>query len=420
MRQYLQYALGTVKWARWLTRERLMRWGAFWALLSVVLLAHNAIVNPPSGVTRGGDFINYWSGALLVATENPGIAYHFGPYHAFQQSLVGTAFGWRIYSYPPIMMLLCWPLAGLSLVHALLVWILLGIGLCTWSLSRLVGWPVAALATIGAPAAFFNLLDGQNGYFTAVLLVWGLMLIDRRPVFAGLLLGMLCYKPHLGILLPVALVAGAQWRALGAAAACVIFLVGASVISLGPNAWIGFIDQMALERMLLPFARSTWAGMPTVFVMMRMAGAGLPAAYLMQGVSAISAAAAIAALWHGRSPLGIKSAALTIGIFLATPYTFYYDMIVLIFAAAWLTNEAVKTGFLPWEKVTILILLVLPALSLLPALSGFQIGPILLWLTMVVILRRGLACPSRGFPKAASFAPIATADFRSSPHPPFA
>ena len=197
------------------------------------------------------------------------------------------------------MMLLCWPLAGLSLVHALLVWILFGVGLCTCSLSRLVGWPVAALSTIGAPAAFFNLFDGQNGYFTAVLLVWGLMLIDRRPVFAGLLLGMLCYKPHLGILLPVALVAGAQWRVLGAATACVIFLVGASVISLGLNAWIGFFDQMVLERMVLPFARSTWAGMPTVFVMMRMAGAGLPAAYLMQGVSAISAAAAIAALWHG-------------------------------------------------------------------------------------------------------------------------
>jgi hypothetical protein len=36
-----------------------------------------------------------------------------------------------------------------------------------------------------------------------------------------------------------------------------------------------------------------------------------------------------------------------------------------------------------------------PTLSLLPALAGFQIGPILLWLTMAVILRRGLAYPSR-------------------------
>ena len=79
-------------------------------------------------------------------------------------------------------------------------------------------------------------------------------------------------------------------------------------------------------------------------------------------------------------------------------------MIILIFAAAWLANEAVKTGFLPWEKIAILILLVLPALSLPPALAGFQIGPILLWLTMAVILRRGLACPSPSFAPTSSFA----------------
>lgn len=79
-------------------------------------------------------------------------------------------------------------------------------------------------------------------------------------------------------------------------------------------------------------------------------------------------------------------------------------MIILIFVAAWLANEAVKTGFLPWEKIAILILLVLPALSLMPALAGFQIGPILMWLTMAVIVRRGLACPSRSFARTSPFA----------------
>ena len=170
-----------------------------------------------------------------------------------------------------------------------------------------------------------------------------------------------------------------------------ILLAAASVILLGPNAWIGFFYQMVRERRLLQFASSTWAGMPTVFVLMRMAGAGLPAAYLIQGASAIAAAAAVAALWYRRSPFGVKAAGLAVGTFLVTPYAYVYDMIVLIFAAAWLTNEAVKTGFLPWEKIAVFTLLTLPALSLLPALAGFQIGPILLWLTMAVILRRGLA-----------------------------
>ena len=201
------------------------------------------------------------------------------------------------------------------------------------------------MATIGAPAAFFNLVDGQNGYYSAALLVWGLTLADRRPMLAGLLLGTLCFKPQLGVLLPVALVAGRQWRALAAAAAWAILLVAASIILLGPGAWLGFFDQMVVERGLLQFGSSTWAGMPTVFVLMRMAGTDLTAAYLMQGVSAISATAAVALLWYRRSPFSVKSAGLAVGIFLVTPHAYYYDMIILIFAAAWLADEAVKYGF---------------------------------------------------------------------------
>jgi arabinofuranan 3-O-arabinosyltransferase len=308
MRQYLRYALGAVKYARWITRERLMQWGTFSALLAFLVLAYSAVAFPPSGVSRGGDFINYWSGALLAVSGRPEIAYNLGTYQSFQQSLVGAGFGWRIYSYPPVMMLLCWPLAFLSLGRALVAWNLFGIGLCAWSLSRLVGWRMALVSTIGAPAAFFNLVDGQNGYFSAALLVWGLTLADRRPVLAGLLLGLLCSKPQLGVLLPVALVAGRQWRALAAAAAWAIFLVTASTILLGPGAWLGFFDQMVVERRLLQFGSSTWAGMPTVFVLMRMEGADLTAAYVMQGASAISATAAVALLWYRRSPFGIKSA----------------------------------------------------------------------------------------------------------------
>jgi len=80
-----------------------------------------------------------------------------------------------------------------------------------------------------------------------------------------------------------------------------------------------------------------------------------------------------------------------VATFLVTPYAWFYDAIVLTFAAAWLANEAVKTGFEPWEKITVLVLLTLPALSLGPArLLNLQIAPILLWLTMAVVMRRGL------------------------------
>jgi arabinofuranan 3-O-arabinosyltransferase len=253
---------------------------------------------------------------------------------------------------------------------------------------------MAALATVGTPAAFWNLVSRQNGCFTAVLLFWGLSLIERRPVAAGILLGTLSFKPQLGLLLPVALAAGGHWRACGTAILCGSLLAALSLFVFGPAAWVGFLDRLDLQLRVAELAALSWTRMPTVFALMRLLGANPWAAYLAQGISATAAAAAVGALWHGRCPLGVKSAGLAIGILLATSYIWDYDMVILVFAAAWFAGEAAKTGFQPWEKITTLALLTLPALSLGPAkLLGLQIAPILLWLAMAVVLHRGLALP---------------------------
>ncbi len=387
MRQYLQSATDAVKEARWLTRGRLLGWGSFCAFITIGVIALNVPLHSAAGLTdaagehAGRDFYGLWSDVLLAAGGRPDAAYVVGPHHTVDQAL----------PYPPILLLLCWPLAGLSYAHALLVWVCLGLALYAWSLSRLVGWEMAVFATIGTPAALLNIFIGQNGYYTSVLLASGVMLVERRPVSAGILLGMLCFKPQLGIMVAVALVAGRYWRVLAVAAATALVLAAASAILLGPDAWIGFFYRGFLQRHLMEIRGGTWFWMPTVFAMIRLLGAGSSAAYLVQGISTISAAIAVAALWRGNGLPAVKSAGLVVATFLATPYAWYYDAIVLTFAAAWLANEAVKTGFLPWEKITVFILLTLPALSLGPArLLNLQIAPILLWLTMAVVMRRGL------------------------------
>lgn len=384
MRKFLESASNAVKYAPWLTRKRLLRWGLVCALLSLVVLGCDAVAHRVGDSVNGRDFFGFWSSAVLAAAGRPDAAYAIGPFRTFEQSTM----------YPPTMMLLCWPLTRLSYVPALLAWVLLGAALCAWSLSRLVGWRMAALATVGTPAAFWNLVSRQNGCFTAVLLFWGLSLIERRPVSAGILLGTLSFKPQLGLLLPVALAAGGHWRACGTAILCGSLLAAVSMFVFGPAAWVGFLDRLDLQLRVVELTALSWTRMPTVFALMRLLGANPWAAYLAQGISAVAAAVAVGALWHGRCPLGVRSAGLVIGIFLATSYTWDYDMVILMFAAAWFAGEATKTGFQPWEKITTLVLLTLPALSLGPAkLLGLQTAPILLWLAMAVVLRRGLALP---------------------------
>lgn len=376
MQRYFEIATDTLREARWLTRERLLLYGAALAAVTIFVLAMNL------GERFGRDFLQFWASARLAAAGNPAAAYVLGaPDHITEQAI----------SYPPVLMLLCWPLAAFSYLPAMVVWGTLGLTLFGWLLSRLVGWEMAVFAAIGTPAAFLNIFLQQNGYYTAALLAGGLMLVESRPLLAGVLLGTLCYKPQFGVLLLPALVAGGYWRVLAVAAVTALLLAAASAILFGPDTWTSFFGRMLVQREFMETRAIAWPWMPTVFVMTRLFGASPSAAYALQGLSALGAAAAIALLWHERCPLAIKSAGLLIAVFLATPYAWAYDAVVLTFAAAWLANQASGTGFRPWEKLTVLVLLTLPMPSLILAkLLGFQIAPILLWLSLAIVMRRGL------------------------------
>lgn len=125
---------------------------------------------------------------------------------------------------------------------------------------------------------------------------------------------------------------------------------------------------------------------------------------MAQLVSAAGALAAIVVVWRHPGPIEIKAAALTVAIFLATPYAFFNDTVVLLFAAAWLGREGVRTGFLPWERIAIVALLALPVLTIAVAkLAGISIAPLVLWLGLGLLVRRAVG-KSVALPPTASSA----------------
>ncbi len=64
-------------------------------------------------------------------------------------------------------------------------------------------WLLLALAF---PAVFINLGQAHNGFLTAALIGAALVLLERRPIVSGILIGLL-YKPQFGLLIPLALAA---------------------------------------------------------------------------------------------------------------------------------------------------------------------------------------------------------------------
>ena len=142
----------------------------------------------------GDDFVNYWSGAFLAFHGRVAEVYDFAAFHAFEQSVTAQSIQYYHYSYPPVLLLLTLPLAFIPYVPALFVWL----GATWYAFYRtlnLTGHPGALLLSLAVPALFINAVGGQNGAMTAALLGGGLMLVDRRPVVAGILFGMMIYKP---------------------------------------------------------------------------------------------------------------------------------------------------------------------------------------------------------------------------------
>ena len=391
-------SLDFLKHAPWLTAERITLWATAFSLAWIGTLAWDAITHTRLGVTNdvgeyfGRDFINYWSGARLAVQGRAAMAYDLRFFYAFQRAFAGPLAEWKFYGYPPVAMLLSAPLAGLPFMAALALWTVGGMGLCAFALSRRTEWRWAWRAAIGSPAAFLNFMGGQNGYFTAALLGSGLLLVERRPVLAGVLLGLLCYKPQMGLIIPVALLAGGHGRAFLSAAVTVTALVAASAFFLGLDAWNGFLVQMHFQRVLIMESNNLLVHrMPTVFCMVRLLGGGVGAAYGAQIVSALPAGVIVIILWWKNCALNVRVAAAALAAFLVTPYAWDYDMVVLIFAVVGLVQEGQRTGFLPWEKITWLAVVILPLpMMALGKLWGLPLGPPVLWLALLLVFRRGM------------------------------
>ncbi|WP_164076627.1 glycosyltransferase 87 family protein, partial [Stenotrophomonas maltophilia] len=73
--------------------------------------------------------------------------------------------------------------------------------------------PGVTMVAIGFPAVLVTLGHGHNSFLSAGLIGFGLVLLARRPALAGVLIGLLAFKPQFGLVLPVVLVLGGHWRA---------------------------------------------------------------------------------------------------------------------------------------------------------------------------------------------------------------
>jgi hypothetical protein len=221
--------------------------------------------------------------------------------------------------------------------------------------------PVVA-AALAAPTTAITLVSGQTGFLAAGLLAGGLRLAGSYPVAAGVLFGLLTYKPQLGLLVPVALTAARLWRSLAAAAATGAALVLVTTLVFGLAIWPswaaalpGFSRQFAAENSEIVHF------IPTVFAALSQLGLAPDLAQAVQWVSTAGAAVTVWLLFR-RGPSALAGAALMAAALLATPYAFVYDMSFLATAVLWVVADERRRGpeFAPAELAILFVTLAAP------------------------------------------------------------
>ncbi|MDO7835881.1 glycosyltransferase family 87 protein [Sphingobium sp. HBC34] len=365
--------------------DRLTRLARLWCMVAGVLLilylARQWRVGMTDGLGHpfGEDFLNFWSGARLALTGHADAIYDLARFHAFETGVVGAPIDLYHYSYPPVMWLVSAPIALLPYPIAWAVW--QGAGWVAFATAmRRIAPGRGLLIALSLPAVFINAMGGQNGCWTAAILGWGLILIDRRPVVAGAILSLFVVKPQLGWLIPLALLAGRHYRATAAFALTAVLLVAATLPLYGIEPWMAYARQAAmLKQVILEDGSGTWHRMLSVFVAVRHLGAPLALAYAAQAVASGAVALMVASLWRREGSGDRAKAVLATGVLAGSLYVSDYDLVIAGLPAVWLWPIA-GPRLRGWIALATLTPLAAASLALT---SGIALGAAMLWPMMV-------------------------------------
>ena len=256
--------------------------------------------------------------------------------------------GFSPWMYPPVFILVTQPLGELRYLPALAAWLLLTGGLYLLAARCIVGARWGMLLALAAPPAFFNAMYGQTGFLVAGLIGLGLSQIWQRPVLAGVCLGLACFKPHFGLFLPLALVAGGHWKPFGVATLTVVGLVLASLFAYGPDPWYALFGT--LEHHWRSFDRGLLDGraMTTPLALVHHLGADVETARRLQLWFAGGLALLVAWVWRRGGEesdlLALRAAVLCCATLLAVPLAYLYDLPLLVMAGLFLAQDMVRHG----------------------------------------------------------------------------
>ncbi len=342
--------------AQWLTAKRLRAHGvllglALWSIYLWTLATPG--LRDRNGNLKGTDFLHFYTLGALANARDEIHLYDMDVQAALAAKIVPDASGVRYLPlYPPQTSMLFMPLARLPYPWALSIWwtasaILYGV--CCFAIWRacpsLHDYGSLVLILALAFPAFFHLIAwGQTSALALACFTVAFLQLRRGKQFvAGLALGLLAFKPQLGIAAAIVFLVCGNWKViLGAGlSAAAEFSAGALFYGVEPlRQWISRITHVSsmlgwFEPKLYQThcLRTFWS----------MLVPWAPASTFLYAVSALAVIFLASDLWRrgDRVPLSLRYSALLLATVLISPHLTVYDLVILAPAILLLADWAV-------------------------------------------------------------------------------
>ncbi len=379
-----------------MTRERMTGYAFILVALEVAILiffilgTHGKIVEVGDAITT--DFASFYAAGMLAVEGTPELAYNQAAHlHAIERATM-PGIDYLLYYYPPVFLLICAAFALLPYLPAFYAFTgvtfaaYLAVGRAIVPDKGALGW----LLLLASPAVYWAAGLGQNSFLTAAAFGGALLLVDKRPFLAGLLFGLICYKPHFGLLIPVALAAGGHWRAFTGAAVSVLGLIALSALVFGWQTWNDFLVLFTGATGSYEHGDVDLAAFITPFGGARLIGIPVALSYGLQVLCTIGAAVVVGWVWRRHASLAVRAAALCAAVPVAVHVALMYDMLLGAFAIFFLVRAARAAGaFMPWEKTLLALVFITPMFSrLVGHIIPFPMGPVFQLVLLAVVVAR--------------------------------
>ena len=339
----------------------------------------------------GIDYADYYATGRMVIDGNIGQIYNMEAHHAVLESLFGKIPYLLEWIYPPTFLLPIVPLSYLPFHVSLAVWLALSFIPAALAVYFLTGKnKYAPICLLAFPGTFLNIRWGQNGFLTAALFGFGVYFVESNPMLAGVMFGLLTFKPQMAIFPFIILFFTKKWKAFGWSAFFAAAFAVLTGLLFGFQTWIDFFSTSLYnaQQLSASWEATNW-GIPTLSTALRVMG--LNGWGLTLALTAVAAFAIYCCVrvWKQTQSYSLRLMALVLCLFLSFPYVSLYDFAILGVPFTLLFFETQKNPKRSFSPLLLCLLWVLPFLCVLIFMKlKLQLCPFVLMGYLIAIVQK--------------------------------